>query len=412
MPHYLNDPREMAIRPESGVTLEEDNRVETMYHWGAMVLDLCNLPVSEYMKPGFPCGDGEGGGNDGVVKVTFVDQNGNKYVVKAEKGDIVGDLIPDIEGCTVTVPEDKKEIEVGLNDINVPCTVTPNNYKVSITVDGEPSDVTELPYGTDVDEFIEENYPPEEGFHTVIEKNHDTVPANDSLVVNVTHERNVWTLSYSTSGAGEFNLKGSASVEYDAAVMDFLPDTNIEGYVFTEWVTASGTVIDHDSRMPDDNLSVSGGFIEETAVVYYGSFFVPVSAYSSANISTYFNEEDLANPDIYKSATTKECADGKWIGVSVPVFPPFSGKPLVSVLDERERWYAPESFLVPRKVVSEYNIRISDVVGIDWWPRMQTDGKDILINGEQYGMYVVQTEHTRPGTVVQTYEYTMTITKK
>ena len=51
MSSYLNDPREMAIRPESGITLEEDNRVEPMYHWGAMVLDLCGLPVEEYMKP-------------------------------------------------------------------------------------------------------------------------------------------------------------------------------------------------------------------------------------------------------------------------------------------------------------------------------------------------------------------------
>ena len=48
---YINDPREMTIRPESGVTLEQDNRIETMYHWGAMVTDLCDLPVSEYMKP-------------------------------------------------------------------------------------------------------------------------------------------------------------------------------------------------------------------------------------------------------------------------------------------------------------------------------------------------------------------------
>ena len=50
---YLNDPREMAIRPESGITLEQDNRVETMYHWGARVLDLCDLPVEEYMKNPF-----------------------------------------------------------------------------------------------------------------------------------------------------------------------------------------------------------------------------------------------------------------------------------------------------------------------------------------------------------------------
>ena len=65
---YLNDPRERAIRPESGITLEQDDRVETMYHWGAMVLDLCDLPVEEYMKP-MPVnvvsgGTGGGGGDD------------------------------------------------------------------------------------------------------------------------------------------------------------------------------------------------------------------------------------------------------------------------------------------------------------------------------------------------------------
>ena len=59
---YINDPREMAIRPESGVTLEQDNRIETMYHWGAMVTDLCDLPVSEYMKPMTVIVLGSGGG--------------------------------------------------------------------------------------------------------------------------------------------------------------------------------------------------------------------------------------------------------------------------------------------------------------------------------------------------------------
>ena len=61
---YMNDPREMAIRPESGVTLEQDNRVETMYHWGAMVTDLCDLPVSEYMKPMAVIVYDNGGGNN------------------------------------------------------------------------------------------------------------------------------------------------------------------------------------------------------------------------------------------------------------------------------------------------------------------------------------------------------------
>ena len=48
---YITDPREEEIRPESGVTLEQANRFEDMYHWGPMVLDLCDLQVEEYMKP-------------------------------------------------------------------------------------------------------------------------------------------------------------------------------------------------------------------------------------------------------------------------------------------------------------------------------------------------------------------------
>ena len=89
----MNDPREMAIRPESGVTLEQDNRVETMYHWGAMVTDLCDLPVSEYMKPitVIVYGNGEGEDYPGTilktenVKIWFtVLKNGNKITDEPE----------------------------------------------------------------------------------------------------------------------------------------------------------------------------------------------------------------------------------------------------------------------------------------------------------------------------------------
>ena len=69
---YLNDPRENAICEESGVTWESDNRVEPMYHWGALILDLCGMEPEEYMKNpiveaiknsgGSGGGSGEGGG--------------------------------------------------------------------------------------------------------------------------------------------------------------------------------------------------------------------------------------------------------------------------------------------------------------------------------------------------------------
>lgn len=48
---YINDPRENIQNPELGYMLESDNRVEDMYKWSGKVLDLCNLPIEEYMKP-------------------------------------------------------------------------------------------------------------------------------------------------------------------------------------------------------------------------------------------------------------------------------------------------------------------------------------------------------------------------
>lgn len=63
MSKYLNDPREMSIDSKLGVTYENDNRIESMYHWCGKVLDLCNMPVDEYMKSIYSQGTG---GNQGV----------------------------------------------------------------------------------------------------------------------------------------------------------------------------------------------------------------------------------------------------------------------------------------------------------------------------------------------------------
>lgn len=89
MSKYITDPREMAINPERGVTYEEDNRVETMYHWGAKVLDLCDLPVEEYMKPMTVITNGGGGDNpSGSTATTKVDVAVRVSVVTPE-GDII-----------------------------------------------------------------------------------------------------------------------------------------------------------------------------------------------------------------------------------------------------------------------------------------------------------------------------------
>ena len=87
----MNDPREMVVRPESGVTLEQDNRVEEMYHWGAMVVDLCDLPVEEYMKPMTVIGLGGGGDIPETMYTLYFKIDG---VTVAQKSLKSGDPIP------------------------------------------------------------------------------------------------------------------------------------------------------------------------------------------------------------------------------------------------------------------------------------------------------------------------------
>lgn len=65
MKNYLNDPREKLIDCNIGVTFENDNRNETMYKYFGQVIDLCGLPVEEYMKPITVCVDGIQGGIQG-----------------------------------------------------------------------------------------------------------------------------------------------------------------------------------------------------------------------------------------------------------------------------------------------------------------------------------------------------------
>lgn len=91
---YINDPREMAIRPESGVTLEQDNRIETMYHWGAMVTDLCDMPVEEYMKPMTVIGLGGGGETPDTGTTIYTLKFMIDGVVVAQESLASGDPIP------------------------------------------------------------------------------------------------------------------------------------------------------------------------------------------------------------------------------------------------------------------------------------------------------------------------------
>lgn len=186
--------------------------------------------------------------------ITFKDQNGKEYIVQAEYETPIKDLVPKIEGKTFVISEDILNSTLGPEDLIIEGELIVNNYKVHIEGVEGPE---ELPYGTNVKEYFSSNYPAKEGYHIVIESNHDTVPADDSLVVKVSYEPNIWVLSYSTTGADDNNFNGSKEVAYGTYILPELPATELEGYDFKGWFNEKNKVDENDT-MPNSNLSVNG----------------------------------------------------------------------------------------------------------------------------------------------------------
>lgn len=409
MSEYWNDPREMTVRPESGITLEQDNRVETMYHWGAMVVDLCDLPVSEYMKSGFvvECGSGNTG-TTVTVTVTFIDQYGKKYVVRdVPEGTVISEIIPDVEGHTFSVPDDIANSEVGTEDMTVNGTITPNNYKVSITVDGELSDIRELPYGTDVDVFINDTFPAEDGYHIVIETTSDTVPADDSLVVVVTYEPNEYRLTFRTPDM----IISASSVKFGEIIVYPVmePYTDDEGNTYTfvwEDLSYSG------QTMPSHDLEIVGEYKADYAV-YFGSFVTTDSEFTPDNVGAYFDEDAFGDGVTYGKVGVSECSgNGKSITVVIQAYEPFASLGFIRYNLQRSNYLSPIVFLVPVEVADNYTTTLIDPAGVDYWMEMVKGDEPVTIREREYYMYVLSTSHIRPGKSAQEYEFIITINKK
>ena len=408
MSEYWNDPREMSVRPESGVTLEQDNRVETMYHWGAMVVDLCDLPISEYMKSGFvvECGSGNTG-TTATVTVTFIDQYGKKYVVRnVPEGTRINEIIPEVEGHTFSVPEDIANSEVGTEDMTVDGTITPNNYKVSITVDGELSDIKELPYGTDVEVFVNDMFPAEEGYHIVIETTSDTVPADDSLVVVVTYEPNEYKLVFRTPDS----VISATSVKFGDVIVypSMEPYTDDEGNSYTfvwEDLSYSG------QTMPAHDVEIVGEYKVDD-VVFFGSFVTTDSGFTSDNVNAYFDEDAFNDGVTYGKVGVSECSgNGKSITDTIQPYEPLTSLNFVKYTLQRSNYYSPIVLLVPVDVASDSSISLVDPSGVDYWPEMIRGTEPVAIKGKEYYMYVLSTKHTHPGKTAMNYDFIITINK-
>ena len=227
-----------------------------------------------------------------TYEVKFVDQDGNEYIVEAQYGTPIKDIIPVIDGKTFELPIEFENETVGSEPIIIQGNVSVNNYKVVITINGIDEEV-ELPFGTNVEIYIHENYKPEEGYYLVIDSSHETVPSDGSLVVNVTYAPNIWILSYHTTGAFD-DMNGSKEVAFGTPILNELPEiSKLEGYDFDGWYNGDAKITESD-LMPNHNLYVNGEYVVKSfnVIIKDGDIIIVEKAYEyGTSLSEVVNDE-------------------------------------------------------------------------------------------------------------------------
>ena len=171
----MNDPREMKFNAESGSIMEQDGRREEVYKWGSMLVDLCDLPVEEYMKP---------------MQVM-----------------IVGGSLPDSE---------------------------PTAYTLKFVIDGETVFSQKL-YSGDIIPF--DINPEKDGrnfkgwYYNSTEYYEGMTMPSKNITLTAKYECEV---SFVFSIDGEESVVSSYTLAYNAKLTN-IPNTNKEGYIFKGW---------------------------------------------------------------------------------------------------------------------------------------------------------------------------------
>ena len=186
--------------------------------------------------------------------VTFMDQDGN--IVEVVEGVPYG---TEINTILPVAPEGYSyEFDEVING-QVKSEMTISLFKVvnkyDVTINGE---IVSLAYGTDIIAYVNDNYKAEEGYHIVITTSHDTVPADNSAIVEYVFKANIWVLTYSTEGADE-NISGSEEVAFGTNILSVLPLTEKEGYNFNGWFIGEKQ-LSADDIMPNNDLIVMGTY--------------------------------------------------------------------------------------------------------------------------------------------------------
>ena len=166
--------------------------------------------------------------------------------------------------------------------------------------------------------------------------------------------------------------------------------------------------------MPAHNLTIIGGYQEKAeAPIYYGSFVVPVSSYTSEMLSEYVTDADL-NSEYYKTVTVAECVGTeKPLAFIYPAYEPFIGLSNLNLSREKKKYYEPLTVLLPVSVVEKYNISLKDgVLGTERWGYMVTDSKVKTVNGNNYYVFAIADDGTRADATEKVYNYKLKLSEK
>lgn len=208
------------------------------------------------------------------------------------------------------------------------------------------------------------------------------------------------------------NIISSALVKFNSIIeypeMSGYTENGIE-YIFM-WEDDSY----NGQSMPAKDLTIVGNYQEKAAApIYYGSFVVPVSAYSEDNITAYISEDDIQGA-YFQSVAVSDCVDAeKTLYFIYPAYTPFESLSGYKLNQEKNKYYEPLVLILPIDIIENYDITFKDgVIGSDCWADMQTDNKIMLINGNEYKAFAVAGDGYRPFKEEMIYEYKLLINKK
>ena len=222
--------------------------------------------------------------------VVFVDQDGVEVarIEGAPYGTVITDLPVAPEGYSYSFNDVINEPVK--SDVVVEVEKTINYYNVTIN-----DEIVSLPYGTNIETYVNDNYKAEEGYDILItEKSHNTVPADNSAIVKYVIVANVWLLTYSTEGADE-NISGSENVAFGTNIFSVLPSTEKEGYIFNGWKNGEEEIT-NETTMPNNDLTVMGTYDVELfeVLIFDGDIKILNKPYAyKTKLSSVLNDETI-----------------------------------------------------------------------------------------------------------------------